>query len=83
MTIDELPWRCQANLVLASCYLNQVLNRLRSGVGESAEHEEAEEEEEESGAMIDGLRFDSTGMIIEGVVPVFQTVVPGRLNKVH
>lgn len=76
--MDELPWRCQINLALASSHLHLALGRLRSEVREEA----AEGEESGGRATSDGLRFDATGAIIEGVVPALPAAMAGQGKKV-
>ena len=74
---EELPWRAQANLVYASCYLNQVLGRLRSEKSESIE------ESLQGGKLPrNGLGFESVGLIIDGVIPSFPEAMAGMGRKV-
>ena len=88
---EEHCWRAQANLLLSYCYLHQALGRLKAESGEDVqgrqgdggEEEEEEEEEEEKGRGGDReFRFDQSGVILEGVIPVFTPCVAGKGNKV-
>ncbi len=82
MVAEELPWRSQANIILANCYLNHVLVRLREEVKKLEELEKKEKtppSRDESG---EGLRFEFTGVIIEGLIPVFPPSLAGLGSKV-
>lgn len=59
----------------ASCYLNQVLGRLRS---------ESTEGPQRGGGQLprSGLGFESVGVIIDGVIPSFPEAMAGMGRKV-
>ena len=66
---EELPWRTQANLALASCYLNQALGRLKAECTEGTHQEDR--------LPRNRLGFESTGVIIDGVISSFPEVIAG------
>ena len=73
---DELPWRSQANLIMATCYHSQILGHLAEFMREQIF------EREEGKCVDEGLRFDSVGTIIEGAIPQFLPALAGQGNKV-
>ena len=84
ISTEEQPWRSQGNVLLATCYLNQVLSRLK----EACQVEEVKEGEERDmlpspDLLVNGLRFDSAGVMIEGVIPVFSPSLAGQGNTVR
>lgn len=74
---------------MSYCYLHQALGRLRPECGDEEEEPRTRKEGEERGGRGKGgggdheLRFDSTGVIIEGVIPVFAFSVAGKGGKVR
>ena len=63
--LQELPWRAQANLIQASCYLDQLEKRL-TGLRSEEAHSQPP------------LTFDAAGVIIDGVLPVYERAVAGQ-----
>ena len=77
---EELPWRAQANLLLSNCYLCRVFGQLKALCGG-----DEGEGRVEQGLLARGdhkMRFDSIGIIVEGVVPVFAPAIAGQGNQV-
>ena len=64
--LQELPWRAQANLIQASCYLDQLEKRL-PGL-----------KSEEAHSRPPPLTFDAAGVIMDGVLPVYERAVAGQ-----
>ena len=67
---DELPWRAQANLYLAQCYLDQLLNHLqrrRGGTGEGVGRGRGEDE----------WQLEGADTLINRVIPTYPPVTPG------
>lgn len=88
MCLEEYPWRSQANLLLASCHLNQALGRLRleCGDGKAAaakDAKDAKEEQEGQKLLRNALRLESTGIIIDGVIPQYPQALAGAVKKVR
>ena len=71
---EELPWRSQANVLMAGCYLHSLLGRAGRGVGC---------EGGEGVIQLPSLLFDAAGVLIEGVIPAHKDSIPGLKNKVH
>ena len=71
---EELPWRSQANVLMAGCYLHSLLGRAGRGVGC---------EGGECVIQLPSLLFDAAGVLIEGVIPAHKDSIPGLKNKVH
>ena len=70
---DELPWRAQASIHLAQCYLDLLLERVAGG-----------REEKGGGGEKDGrqlppsyLRLEGAGVVIRGVIPTYLPTTPG------
>ncbi len=82
---EEHQWRAQANLLLAYSYCNQALDRVRkNGMGkgpQDSDRDRQEKNEDGRGGDKD-FRFDLSGIIMEGVVPVFTPCVAGKGSKV-
>ena len=74
---EELPWRSQANLIMATCHLDMLLGRL--GVSHVTTEMEPHLQRP------DGVTFDKAGVIIDGVLPIHPPVIPGARGnkKVH
>ncbi len=88
MSNEELPWRSQANLLVAISGLDLLLERLRGTQEEEAGEEEEEDGEGEVGVGLavpsEWLRFESAEVMVEGIIPVHAESLPGHhLSKVH
>ena len=69
-----MPWRSQANLIQATCYLDTLLGRLG--------HSEVSTDTEPHLHQPHGLTFDAVGVIIDGVLPIHPPVLAGAEAKV-
>ena len=80
MCKDELPWRAQANIQLAQCYLDQLLSSLERGSEGEGEGGGGSERE---GSLLppDKLRLEGAGVIINGVIPTYPPATPGYTLK--
>ena len=82
-------WRSQANLLLAYCYTQQVLDRLTPESSTEQQPMWLEDVGEWLGEETGGrggdrdFRFDLSGVIVEGVIPVFTPSVAGKGSKVR
>jgi len=74
--VEEHVWRSQANLLLAYCYTQQVLDKLKAECGSGTERQPKWSENGRGGDR--EFRFDLSGVIMEGVVPVFAPSVAGK-----
>ena len=77
--VEDMPWRAQANLIQAACFLDTLLGRL---VGHSASDERATDLEPHL-QQPHRLTFDAAGVIIDGVVPIHPPAVAGAEGKVQ
>ena len=76
-----MPWRAQANLILATCCLDTLLGRL-NGAGDREEGA-TELETHLHLRQPHGVTFDAAGVIIDGVIPIHPPALPGAEEKVH
>ena len=84
---EELPWRSQANLLLATCCLDRLLGKpshggsgggSEGGSGEGSGGGRGGENEAKPSVQPNRLRFDTAGVIINGVIPVHPDALPGQ-----
>ena len=73
---EDMPWRSQANLIQAVCYLDQLLGRLGN-------NSETTVDVEPQVHQPSGLTFDVAGVIIDGVLPTHPPAIAGVGRKVN
>ena len=79
---EELPWRSQANLLLATCCLDGLLRKLSGGRSGEGGGGEGVESAARTSVQPHWLRLDTTGVIIDGVIPDHPDTLPGQPCKV-
>ena len=75
-----MPWRSQANLIQAKCHLDALLGRLQCPSNEQGSTRTTAEPQQHQSHQ---LRFDTAGVIIDGVLPIHPPVIAGAEEKVH
>lgn len=69
-------------MLMSNCYLHQLLGRLKADDVEGRVQGEERSRRGMDRGGDHGLRFDLTGVIIEGVIPMFPPSLAGQGNKV-